>query len=130
MSRCSGPAAATMFNVPPYTGFPELDEDDVDGDDDELHAARPAAASTAALSAAKRFDALVTGMFLRLEVEPSDHPADPPISKAIGRVPRFRRSTLFCGAPEPVSPGLTAPIHEVHRSSVGSLPAATGRKVG
>ena len=65
-----------MFNVPPYTGFPELDEDDVDGDDDELHAARPAAASTAALSAAKRFDALVTGMFLRLEVEPSDYLAD------------------------------------------------------
>lgn len=117
-----------MRSVPPMTGFPALDDvDGEDGDDDELHAARPAAASTAAASPAKRFDALVIGEFLRPEVkqDQDSHPTarriDPPASNrptaSISAVNPFLR------CPRGSVPSLTAPIHEVHRSSAGSLPA-------
>ena len=74
-----------MCNVPPDTGFCDELDAEPEGDDDVLHAARPAAANTAALSTAKRFGALVTGMFPRLEVELIRPPSDRPIRKAIGR---------------------------------------------
>ena len=55
-----------MRSVPPDTGVPADDElpaadEDVD---DELHAARAPAASTAAASPAKRLGVLIMGMFL------------------------------------------------------------------
>jgi hypothetical protein len=59
----AGPAAATMCNVPPDTGLPAL-VDVVEDVDDELHAASPAAASTAAASVTTRCGALIMGMFL------------------------------------------------------------------
>ena len=54
-----------MCSVPPDTGVPADDELLVDGDDvdDELHAARAAAASTAAVSPAKRLGVLIMDMF-------------------------------------------------------------------
>jgi hypothetical protein len=62
----SGPAAATMCSVPPDTGFPALLLPLAEGDDvpDELHAATVAAASTTAVSPAKRLGVLIMGMFL------------------------------------------------------------------
>jgi hypothetical protein len=70
----SGPAFATMFSVPPLTGFALLDDgvldepvdvDVDDGDDGELEqAARPMAAVAATASPATRLDTLVMGMFL------------------------------------------------------------------
>lgn len=77
-----------MRSVPPMTGFPALDDVDGEDGDDELHAARPAAASTAAASPAKRFDALVIGKFLRPEVkqDQDSHPTarriDPPAKQS------------------------------------------------
>src|ERR1700677_2379305 len=56
----SGPAAATMCSVPPYCGAVELLAAGVLLFD-ELHAARPATAITAADSITKRLGALVMG---------------------------------------------------------------------
>ncbi|HJZ01248.1 MAG TPA: hypothetical protein VJ305_11040 [Streptosporangiaceae bacterium] len=56
-----------MFSVPPTLGVPALADGDPDPDevvDEELHAASPAAASTATASVARRFGALIMGMFL------------------------------------------------------------------
>jgi hypothetical protein len=63
----SGPEAETMCNVPPDCGAVELVAAGLDVVD-ELHAARPAAASTAADSITKRLGALVMGMFLCREL--------------------------------------------------------------
>jgi hypothetical protein len=60
----SGPAAATTFSVPPDTGLFELLAAGALLLDEELHAASPAAASTATPSATYRFGALIMGMFL------------------------------------------------------------------
>jgi hypothetical protein len=51
-----------MCNVPPDTGLPALV--DVEDVDDELHAASPAAANTAAANVTTRCGALIMGMFL------------------------------------------------------------------
>jgi hypothetical protein len=60
----AGPEAATMCSVPPDTGVD--DELLVVGEDvdDELHAARAMAATTAAASPAERLGVLIMGMFL------------------------------------------------------------------
>jgi hypothetical protein len=58
-----------MCSVPPYTGVAEPLADGDVGDDDELHAASPTAASMAADSATTRFGALIMGMFLRLRTQ-------------------------------------------------------------
>src|SRR5215469_17232615 len=66
----SGPALATMFSVPPLTGFAVLVAvgllaGELDDDDGELeHAARPMAAVATTASPATRLDTWVMGMFL------------------------------------------------------------------
>jgi hypothetical protein len=50
-----------MCNVPPDTGFAELDTD-TDGADDELHAASPAPAMRIAAGPARHLALLVMGM--------------------------------------------------------------------
>src|SRR5580704_3420796 len=57
----AGPEAATMCNVPPDTGLPALA--DVEDVDVELHAASPAAASTAAASVTTRCGALIMAIY-------------------------------------------------------------------
>src|SRR5580704_16664319 len=75
----SGPEAATMCSVPPYCGAVELLAAGVLLFD-ELHAARPSTAITAADSITKRFGALVMGTIplSRTRARPSRHPARPP----------------------------------------------------
>src|SRR5580692_12311171 len=60
----SGPEAATMCSVPPDCGAVELPAAGALLFAELLHAARPAAARTAADSTTKRFGALIMGMFL------------------------------------------------------------------
>ena len=97
MSRWAGPEAEMMRSVPPDTGVPADDELLVVGDDvdDELHAARAAAASTAAVSPAKRLGVLIIDMF-PLGQECKRAQANPLVTRAAdhylpGETVRFRQ---------------------------------------